>query len=105
MVSVLQTINTILKPGGVVLFRDYGIYDMTQVRFLSKDNRKLANNYYLRADGTSSYYFSKEELLSIFDQAGFTPENLIYDTRELMNRKKCIKMYRVWLTGRFIKSH
>lgn len=48
----------ILKPGGLLLFRDYGLYDMTQVRFISKRDRKVGENYYQRADGTRTFFFS-----------------------------------------------
>jgi len=104
MQSVFKTLHHLLKPGGVILFRDYAMYDMTQVRFLSKNNRKLADNYYVRADGTSTYYFTKEDLNSLAQSVGFKNDILKYDTRELINRKRCLKMYRVWLTARFIKS-
>jgi len=64
---------------------------MTQVRFLSKENRKLADNYYVRADGTSAFYFTKEDLSVLFVESGFAIQNLTYDTRELINRKNALK--------------
>lgn len=42
-----------------MLLRDYGMYDMTQMRFINKRGRKLAENFYMRADGTRTYFFSK----------------------------------------------
>lgn len=55
--QVIVNIKSILKPGGIVLLRDYSIDDATQKRF--KDDRKLSEVLFVRQDGTLTYYFGK----------------------------------------------
>ena len=99
MPSVLEKIFRSLKPGGALLFRDYGLYDMTQMRFVAKKRRKIDESFYLRADGTRTFFFQLERLQQLFVEAGFEIDRLRYDTRELKNRKRMLTMYRVWVTG------
>lgn len=129
--QALKNIFAVLKPGGEVLFRDYGRGDLAQVRF--KKGRYLEENFYIRGDGTRVYFFEKEELEEIFsgvseatsaqseqneenDQAQgphpgtvlakrprFDVLNLGIDRRMLVNRQRKLKMYRCWMQGRFQK--
>ena len=60
----VKNIFRVLKPGGEVLFRDYGRGDLAQVRF--KAGRWMDDNFYVRGDGTRVYFFETEELHGIW---------------------------------------
>lgn len=62
--QAVRNIWRVLKPGGQVLFRDYGRGDLAQVRF--KKGRWMEENFYVRGDGTRVYFFEKEELERIW---------------------------------------
>ena len=106
--KAVSNIHRVLKPGGEVLFRDYGRGDLAQVRF--KKGRYLEENFYIRGDGTRVYFFEKNELIKIWsgsadveDDPMFEIVDLGVDRRLLVNRAKELKMYRCWMQGRFRK--
>lgn len=102
MRQALENINKVVKPGGVVLFRDYGLYDHAMLRF--KAGNKLGDNFYVRQDGTRSYFFSKEFLADLFESTGFQSVANDYVLRETVNKKEGLCVPRVFLQSKFIKT-
>ncbi|XP_055838560.1 tRNA N(3)-methylcytidine methyltransferase METTL6 [Episyrphus balteatus] len=99
--KVVQNLWRLLKPGGVILFRDYGLYDMAQLRF--KPGHKIGENLYMRQDGTRSYYFAERELSDLFSNHGFEVVNNSYVHRRTINPKENIDVPRIFIQGKFKK--
>jgi tRNAThr (cytosine32-N3)-methyltransferase len=98
--QAIDNVWKVLKPGGTVLFRDYGRGDLAQVRF--KKERWLAENFYARGDGTRVYFFAEDELKALWTDK-FEVVDFGVDRRMLVNRQRRLKMFRCWLQARFQK--
>lgn len=101
MKSTIANLATRLRSGGMLLFRDYARYDLTQLRF--KGCSYLRENYYVRADGTTSYFFTKPFIEELFTSCGLEKVELNDDNRMLVNRLKSLKMCRCWIQAKFRK--
>lgn len=98
---VLENIYKVLKPGKSVLFRDYGLYDHAMLRF--KASSKLGENFYVRQDGTRSYFFTDEFLAQLFMDTGYEEVVNEYVFRETVNKKEGLCVPRVFLQSKFLK--
>ena len=87
-----------LRPGGELLFRDYGLYDLAQLR--ADEDALLTPRLHARGDGTLAYYFSVEELAALLEAAGFVVDEVAYVTIRARNRKLGVAMDRVWVHAR-----
>lgn len=101
MNHVMEKISVILKPGGHVFFRDYGKYDLAQLRF--KPSNCVNHDQYIRGDGTLTFFFTLDQVRHLFQEGIYEKLELGYDKRLLVNRKRQLQMYRVWIQGKFRK--
>uniref|UniRef100_A0ABM5ES88 tRNA N(3)-cytidine methyltransferase n=1 Tax=Pogona vitticeps TaxID=103695 RepID=A0ABM5ES88_9SAUR len=99
--GIINRLARLLKPGGMILFRDRGRYDVTQLRF--KKGFCLSENFYMRRDGTRVYFFTKDEVHNLFSSAGLIEVQNEMVRRLQVNRKKRVKIHRVWIQSKFQK--
>ncbi|KAF8728493.1 hypothetical protein AX14_006577 [Amanita brunnescens Koide BX004] len=79
----VNNIYRMLRPGGLVVLRDYGRYDLTQLRF--KSGRLLEDNFYIRGDKTRVYFFELDELAVIFTGSRASPQEVVINTHVVDN--------------------
>lgn len=101
MSFALENILKVLRPGGLLLLRDYGLYDQAMLRFSS--GHKLMDNFYVRQDGTRAFYFSEEHLAQLAVDTGFQVITNSYVSRKTVNHKESISVPRVYIQAKFQK--
>jgi len=98
----------ILKPGGKLLFRDYGKYDMAQLRFEKAAKRqanRISEDFYVRGDGTRAKFFTESELREIWEKDDlFEHGEIVNHTKLFVNRKTNVEMRRIWIQGTWTRK-
>eukprot|EP00943_MAST-04B_sp_MAST-4B-sp1_P002018 g2018.t1 len=97
--QTLCNVANALCSDGVVLFRDYARCDHTQLKFTDKN--RLGNNFYVRQDGTLTYFFQPGDLVKMFESNGFETVEIRLIERVLENRQTGNQMSRLWINARF----
>ena len=103
MSAVVSEAFAALASEGRLLFRDYGLYDMAQIRFAGEQLVDTEHLVYQRGDGTYSHFFSLEFLRQLAEETGFIVEEAEYVCTYIVNKKNGKKMRRVFVHGVFLK--
>ncbi|CAK8989642.1 unnamed protein product [Durusdinium trenchii] len=97
--QTLQRILSVLKPGGMVMVRDYGRGDLAQLRFGA--GHWMGGDRYVRGDGTLAVFLTDSGLRETFEAVGFVSLSCEYKRNEVVNRGTGVVMPRVWVQGTF----
>lgn len=91
-----------LKPGAVLVLRDYGRYDQAQLQLARQRGKRLQEHFYVKQDQTKCYYFSTDELRTLFvEQNDLEELENRYIQRQYQNRGDKTTRRRVWVQARF----
>jgi tRNAThr (cytosine32-N3)-methyltransferase len=112
--SAVRNVLAALRPGGVVIVRDYGRYDAAQFQLHRRrhNDTSVDDNFYQKHDGTKVYYFTTEDLCRLFccNADNSDDENNCCDVLECtylrrvyQNRAIGQTRRRVWVQARFRK--
>lgn len=99
--GIIRSAAACLRPGGHLLFRDYGMWDEAQLRF--GKGHKLDDNLFVRQDGTLAYYFTTTELCALAASAGLEVADCRYLYRRYTNRAEGNTLRRVFVHAVFRK--
>jgi methyltransferase-like protein 6 len=92
-----------LRPGGVLILRDYGRYDQAQLKLGAQRNKLLKEHFYRKHDQTKVYYFDVEDMERLCQATGLIPLENGYFCRKCTNRSTQSTRRRVWIQARFQK--
>ena len=102
--SIERCINTLKQGSGVVCLRDYSEDDLAKFRF--PPGQRLGRNWYVRQDGTFSFFFSRAGLIELFTRSSRMQCRWIKQVnRKISNRADDMIMYRSWIGCEFVALH
>ncbi|KPA78096.1 hypothetical protein ABB37_06289 [Leptomonas pyrrhocoris] len=106
MVLALKQLKQVMKPGGILFFRDYALPDHNFFRFLAKMDNKVGDVAFAKGDNTTQAFFHREFTTQLFAAAGFTEvddadSKLTYHCNRIENRKNGKRMDKIFINGTF----
>lgn len=100
--AAIRRLGSRMRPGGLVLVRDYGRGDLAQLRFSA--GHWLGGDLYVRGDGTLAHFQTVEALAADFEAEGFETVQCEYRRNEVVNRGTGVHMPRVMVQGKFRRA-
>jgi methyltransferase-like protein 6 len=106
MLLALRQLRRVMKPDGILLFRDYALPDHNFFRFLSKMENEIRDVAFAKGDSTTQAFFHIEFAVKLFEAAGFVvvdePDSkLLYHCNRIENRKNGKRMDKIFINGTF----
>ena len=92
-----------LRPGGRLLIRDHGLYDLVQMRIPASQFMGGPGHTYIRGDDTQAHFFTCDEIKLLGESVGFKAEEIRYITVFNRNHKTGAELKRVFIHAQFIK--
>lgn len=104
MQAATERCISVMKPGrGLICFRDYSDDDLAKYRF--PPGQRLGRNWYVRQDGTFSFFFSQSGLLELFTRSGRLHCRWMKKVnRRITNRADDTTMLRSWVGCEFVRK-
>jgi methyltransferase-like protein 6 len=108
--AFIAAIAAAIRPGGVLCLRDYGVGDMTQLRFRPTARRSPGAPLFQRGDATLARFYDKDELVSgVIQAAGAAGVELEADDSHwccvsVKNRAEQLDMRRVFVHAQFTRT-
>ena len=104
--AILSSASALLRPGGAVLIRDHGLYDMRHLKDMQRGAALLdhVRPAYLRPGGMHRRYYSLENMAELAAAAGLSVEENRYLCIRQHNAKRGIHMDRVYVHAVFRSS-
>ena len=99
--ALLAATAAAVRPGGAVIVRDYGMYDMRHLSDAKSSQRvaggRDAGSEFLRVGGMYRRYYSLEGLAALAARAGLVVEESRYLCVRLRNERRKLTMDRVYV--------
>ncbi|RNE98703.1 methyltransferase domain-containing protein [Trypanosoma rangeli] len=104
IIYALKELASVLRPEGVLLFRDYAVPDHNMFRFTKQGNERVNNLSFRKGDGTLQMFFEAFFIRKLFAMAGLEEiegHGLNYHCNRIINRKNGKKMDKIFINGSF----